>query len=121
MIQPDCQAHLLVMWCVLGVDKNVVGSILYSWWWEEVVGDALVCGTFPDLVYGFDVTRFSGRAHVNRNIVRLSVSSRSIFGGMGVVVKFLINFDILFGVLAERRKKYFWWISLMGLMSLCQS
>lgn len=33
------------------------------------------------------------------------MSSGSIFGGMGIVVKFLINFNILFGVLAERRKK----------------
>ena len=37
----------------------------------------------------------------------IGVSSRSIFGGRGVVVKFLIHFNVLFGVLAERRKNIF--------------
>ena len=57
--------------------------------------------TFPDLAHGFGVIWFYG------STTRLDVSSRSIFGGRGVAVKCIINFNILFGMLAERRKNIY--------------
>ena len=87
--------------------KDLISNFIFGVGWKEAVADALVCGTFPDLACGFDVTRFSGRAQASYETTRLEMSSSSIFGGMGVVVIFFIFLNILFGMLAERRKNIF--------------